>query len=158
MKCRMLFFVLICTGFAIRGRSLDAGDGQIPRPLSGEDLCRLPGGSESGKRKSRSSLAVGLTVFQIPPRRREADVSAPRDREGVVKRIRPKRARLRLDPAQYDNLRNQVLRRDGWRCQSCGAMSNLEAHHKEFRSHSGEDSAPNLITLCATWHAGVHRD
>ncbi len=67
-----------------------------------------------------------------------------------------KRARLRLDPEQYDNLRNQVLRRDGWRCQSCGAMSNLEVHHKEFRSHSGDDSDQNLITLCTACHADVH--
>jgi len=74
-----------------------------------------------------------------------------------VKRIRPQRARVRLDTAQYDNLRNHVLRRDGWRCQSCGTMSNLEVHHKEFRSQSGDDSEPNLITLCTTCHAGVHR-
>jgi 5-methylcytosine-specific restriction endonuclease McrA len=40
--------------------------------------------------------------------------------------------RLRLDPESYEALRQQVLRRDGWRCQSCGAMSNLEVHHKQF--------------------------
>ena len=72
-------------------------------------------------------------------------------------RVRPKHARLRLDPDQYDNLRHQVLRRDGWRCQSCGAMSNLEVHHKEFRSQSGDDSEQNLITLCSACHATVHR-
>ena len=27
-------------------------------------------------------------------------------------------------------------------------MSNLEVHHKEFRSHSGAGSEENLITLC----------
>ena len=53
--------------------------------------------------------------------------------------IRPKGARSRLDPASYESLRQQILRRDGWRCQSCGTMSNLEVHHTEFRSHSGED-------------------
>jgi 5-methylcytosine-specific restriction endonuclease McrA len=73
-----------------------------------------------------------------------------------VNLTRSKRARLRLDPEQYDNLCNQVLRRDGWRCQSCGTMSNLEIHHKEFRSHSGDDSIQNLITLCTACHASVH--
>jgi len=68
----------------------------------------------------------------------------------------PKSARLRLDPELYEHVRNQVLRRDGWRCQSCGAMSNLEVHHREFRSHSGDDSEENLITLCVTCHATVH--
>jgi 5-methylcytosine-specific restriction endonuclease McrA len=71
--------------------------------------------------------------------------------------IRSKAPRLRLDPIAYENLRQQVLRRDGWRCQSCGAMSNLEVHHREFRSHSGNDSEWNLITLCTACHSQTHR-
>jgi len=74
-----------------------------------------------------------------------------------VSAIGQKTERLRLDPVAYDQLRQQILRRDGWRCQLCGAMSNLEVHHKEFRSHLGEDSKENLITLCSTCHAGIHR-
>ena len=68
----------------------------------------------------------------------------------------PKPGRLRLDPAAYERLRQEVLRRDGWRCQSCGTMSNLEVHHKQFRSHSGDDSEENLITMCAACHAIAH--
>ena len=71
--------------------------------------------------------------------------------------IRSKLPRLRLDPASYETLRQQVLHRDGWRCQSCGTMSNLEIHHIEFRSHSGNDAELNLITLCAACHAQTHR-
>jgi 5-methylcytosine-specific restriction endonuclease McrA len=71
--------------------------------------------------------------------------------------IGPKPAPLRLDPVSYETLRQQVLRRDGCRCQSCGTMSNLEVHHRKFRSHSGADSKENLITLCAACHAKVHR-
>jgi predicted restriction endonuclease len=41
--------------------------------------------------------------------------------------IRPEVVRIRLDLVSYENLRQEVLRRDGWRCQSCGAMSNLES-------------------------------
>jgi len=70
--------------------------------------------------------------------------------------IRPKAAPSRLDFASYECLRQQILRRDGWRCQSCGTMSNLEVHHREFRSHSGSDSEENLITLCTACHAAVH--
>jgi len=70
--------------------------------------------------------------------------------------IRPKNRRLRLDPVSYENLRQQVLRRDGWRCQSCGALMNLEVHHQEFRSRSGADSEQNLITLCSDCHAAIH--
>lgn len=68
----------------------------------------------------------------------------------------PRLPRVRLDAASYESLRQQILRRDGWRCQACGTMSNLEVHHKQFRSHSGRDSEENLITLCSTCHAGVH--
>ena len=70
--------------------------------------------------------------------------------------IRPKQPRLRLEPEAYENLRQQVLRRDGWRCQSCGAMSNLEVHHQEFRSRGGPDAELNLITLCGCCHRLVH--
>jgi 5-methylcytosine-specific restriction endonuclease McrA len=71
-------------------------------------------------------------------------------------RIRPKRVHIRLDSGRYDTLRNQVLRRDGWKCQSCGMMSNLEVHHREFRSQAGDDSEENLITLCNVCHASLH--
>jgi len=71
--------------------------------------------------------------------------------------IGPKPDRLRLDPVSYETLRQQILRRDGWRCQSCGTMANLEVHHKEFRSHAGDDSEQNLITLCAACHSALHR-
>jgi 5-methylcytosine-specific restriction endonuclease McrA len=69
----------------------------------------------------------------------------------------PKLPSLRLDPISYESLRQQALRRDGWRCQSCGAMSNLEVHHQEFRSPSGHDSEENLITLCTQCHGLFHR-
>jgi len=68
-----------------------------------------------------------------------------------------KSSRLRLAPELYEALRQEVLRRDGWRCQSCGALSHLEVHHREFRSQSGEDAEENLITLCYACHALVHR-
>jgi len=74
-----------------------------------------------------------------------------------MSRVRPKISPVRLDPDQYDSLRSQVLHRDGWRCQSCGSMSNLEVHHKNSRSRSGDDSEENLITLCTPCHSDLHR-
>ncbi len=73
-----------------------------------------------------------------------------------MNRVQLKPVRLRLEADEYDKLRQHVLRRDGWRCQSCGVTTNLEVHHKEFRSHSGEDTERNLITLCSACHATVH--
>jgi ATP-dependent DNA helicase RecQ len=71
--------------------------------------------------------------------------------------LRPKADPLRLDPVSYERLRQQILKRDGWRCQSCGTMTNLEVHHRQFRSHSGDDSEDNLITLCTACHGIAHR-
>jgi len=73
-----------------------------------------------------------------------------------MRMIRPKADRLRLEPLSYEGLRQQILHRDGWRCQSCGAMTNLEVHHREFRRHSGADSEENLITLCVDCHRRAH--
>ena len=64
---------------------------------------------------------------------------------------------MRLDPLSYESLRQQILGRNGWRCQSCGAMTDLEVHYKEYRSHSRADSEENLITLCTACHASASR-
>ena len=74
-----------------------------------------------------------------------------------MNRIRPKQPRLRLDPQTYKQLRNEVLRRDGWQCQVCGSRQNLQVHHKQLRSQQGSDDDLNLITLCARCHEGLHQ-
>jgi 5-methylcytosine-specific restriction endonuclease McrA len=63
---------------------------------------------------------------------------------------------LRLGIGNYAKLREQVLQRDSWRCQFCGSMRNLEVHHQQFRSRSGEDKEENLITLCTNCHSSIH--
>jgi len=68
-----------------------------------------------------------------------------------------KRRRLRLKAQDYDALRLEILRRDGWRCQLCGHRNNLEVHHTQFRSHLGADSESNLITLCKCCHSSFHQ-
>jgi 5-methylcytosine-specific restriction endonuclease McrA len=70
--------------------------------------------------------------------------------------IRPKELRLRLTPEPYEDLRQQILRRDDWRCQSCGSRQNLQVHHKQLRSQRGSDDDLNLITLCAVCHEKLH--
>lgn len=68
----------------------------------------------------------------------------------------PKLRRTRLAPEQYRKLHQQVLERDGWRCQLCGSFSGLEVHHIQRRSQLGDDSADNLITLCSDCHRAIH--
>ena len=70
--------------------------------------------------------------------------------------FRPKRPRLRLDPQSYNRLRQQVLERDGWRCQRCGRCSELQVHHIQSRNRLGHDAEHNLISLCTSCHQAVH--
>ena len=73
-----------------------------------------------------------------------------------MKQIPAKSPRLRLDADAYRELHRRILERDGWRCQVCGSMQNLQVHHLKRRSHSGSDVEQNLITLCAECHERVH--
>jgi len=72
---------------------------------------------------------------------------------GVLRQRKPRR---RLDSESYLALCEQVLQRDGWRCQSCGSLRNLQVHHRNFRSRLGDDTTENLITLCADCHRHQH--
>jgi hypothetical protein len=72
-------------------------------------------------------------------------------------KLRQKIPRLKLCLAEYQDLRMQVLRRDGWRCQRCGTSKDLHVLHMKSRSRLGDDAMRNLITLCATCHKSLHR-
>jgi 5-methylcytosine-specific restriction endonuclease McrA len=74
-----------------------------------------------------------------------------------MKGVKSKQPRLRLNRETYCELHRQVLERDGWRCQACGKMCQLQVHHQQFRSRSGHDAEENLITLCVDCHTNLHR-
>jgi len=64
--------------------------------------------------------------------------------------------RIKLGKQIYRRLMKRVLERDGWRCQKCGSLENLQVHHKIRRSQQGNDSLENLVTLCAHCHLKEH--
>ena len=67
-----------------------------------------------------------------------------------------KRPRIRAMPRFYAMLRRAVLERDGWRCQQCGSLRNLDVHHVRRRSALGDDAEANLITVCRDCHRILH--
>lgn len=60
--------------------------------------------------------------------------------------------RIKLGMAAYPRLLRRVLNRDDWRCQTCGAVKDLQVHHRKHLSQLGDDSLDNLVTLCAYCH------
>jgi 5-methylcytosine-specific restriction endonuclease McrA len=61
-------------------------------------------------------------------------------------------------PDDWQERRETVFRRDGYRCRRCGARGHqiggratLHAHHRSGR----DDDVSNLITLCGDCHADV---
>jgi len=56
----------------------------------------------------------------------------------------------------YENKRQYVLYRDGFKCQHCGSKDHLEVHHIRYKSHKGTNDVDNLITLCYECHQKLH--
>jgi 5-methylcytosine-specific restriction endonuclease McrA len=64
--------------------------------------------------------------------------------------------RIKLGKQIYRRLMKKVLERDGWQCQKCGSLENLQVHHKIKMSRQGSDALGNLVTLCAYCHIEEH--
>ncbi len=65
-----------------------------------------------------------------------------------------------------DDVRREVLRRDGYKCQKCdwshdewnpSDPRHLELHHIKHHSKGGENTKENLKTLCTVCHDQLHR-
>lgn len=67
----------------------------------------------------------------------------------------------RGDMYGFQNLKQYVLNRDGYLCQSCKKKTRqnteLHVHHIKFRSNGGTDTKNNLITLCKPCHDKLHK-
>jgi hypothetical protein len=79
--------------------------------------------------------------------------------QGAVRTPEPKEtgAAERNDEDVPDEVHAAVLRRDRHRCRNCHNHLDVAVHHIVFRSEGGSNDATNLISLCNTCHAGVHR-
>jgi len=64
--------------------------------------------------------------------------------------------RIKVGKQAYRRLVKRVMDRDGWRCQKCGSLTDLQVHHQMPRSRQGNDSLANLVTLCAFCHMAEH--
>lgn len=95
------------------------------------------------KSTGRPDLAIGVYVLQADRQSPEHDRSIP------------------------DDIRREVLRRDGYKCKMCGWSHDewnpsdprhLELHHIKHHVKGGENVQENLRTLCTACHDKVHRE
>ena len=52
----------------------------------------------------------------------------------------------------YNSIRQEVLKRDNYKCQHCSSSEKLEIHHIDPYRNSQNDELDNLLTLCKTCH------
>lgn len=72
----------------------------------------------------------------------------------------PLYAKLRRENKHFSGLRQTVLKRDGYRCQTCSSPYQLVVHHKDGNGRGSENPnniITNLITLCKKCHMDEHR-
>ncbi|WQJ53426.1 MAG: HNH endonuclease [Wendovervirus sonii] len=62
------------------------------------------------------------------------------------------------DTFGFENKRQYILHRDGFKCQHCGCKNHLEVHHIKFKSQGGTNDINNLITLCHDCHHKLHEN
>jgi 5-methylcytosine-specific restriction endonuclease McrA len=63
---------------------------------------------------------------------------------------------LGLEQKRWREAREEVLKRDGYRCVRCGSTEELHVHHILERRKGGEHKLGNLITLCRRCHQKEH--
>lgn len=61
-----------------------------------------------------------------------------------------------LKSPQWQTLRTERLKKDGFKCQHCGTGKNLRVHHVHYPGELGTESLDDLITLCDQCHREVH--
>lgn len=60
-----------------------------------------------------------------------------------------------LKTQAWENLRQQIFRRDHFRCVVCGEPKNLSVHHITYEN-LGVEKTSDLVTLCPKCHKKVH--
>jgi len=144
---------------SVRGKILKFLQANVGRGVTNEELRYVAGDKTEWARRvrelrtehgwpittkttGRPDLGVGVYVLQADRQSPEHDRSIP------------------------DDVRREVLRRDRYKCKSCGwshdewnpsDSRHLELHHIKHHVKGGQNVEGNLKTLCTVCHDKVHR-
>ena len=61
-----------------------------------------------------------------------------------------------LKSDHWKKLRQEVMRRDGFRCVDCGRKNHLQAHHTFYHAELTEHVAADFVTVCFRCHQKRH--
>ena len=59
--------------------------------------------------------------------------------------------------AVYFKWKSEKMEESGWKCERCGSVRALHAHHIVFRSKGRNDRKENMQVLCINCHEDEHR-
>jgi hypothetical protein len=68
------------------------------------------------------------------------------------KQVQNAQRKKKLYTENWDDIRKQVYRRDGYRCVMCGKKGKLAAHHIIPVKISKNNSLSNLVSVCSSCH------
>jgi len=145
---------------SVRDKILEFLKENVGQPISGEELRYVANQKTEWARRVRElRTEFGWPIATKNTGRPDLQVG-----EYVLQANRQSPEHDRIIP---DPLRREVLRRDGYKCISCGWSHqewnpsdprHLELHHKKPHVKGGENIEENLITLCTICHDRVHRN
>jgi len=145
---------------SVKDKILEYFRANVGKRIMNEELRYVAGNKTEWARRVRElRTEEGWPVFTKQSGRPDLDVG-----EYVLEADRQSFVHDRQIP---DSVRREVLRRDGYRCTSCGWHQEewstadprfLELHHVRPHAEGGENIPENLTTLCNVCHDEAHRD
>lgn len=61
-----------------------------------------------------------------------------------------------LETYEWRTIRQEMVRRAGWKCQVCNSSKKLHVHHRDYERR-GLEACSDLIVLCAACHYLFHQ-
>jgi len=139
------------------------------KPVHCRNMCRSHYRKSIGESKRRYKKVMADPVLKAKLKKamkayRQTDkykkIKALADKR-YAKRHKIQMARkkkLWRENLRFSGQREEVLKRDGYKCIACGSKDNLIVHHMDGkgRGYKPNNEIDNLVTLCRACHMKVH--
>ena len=109
-----------------------------------------------GELSKLSAYKIGEPLFK--EEHQPSEYLTPRNQDDEAKRMAELVGEYEayLHSSEWQELREQAMKRDGWQCRMCGTGKNLRVHHVNYEHVGTEQELEDLLTLCDDCHQKVH--